>query len=116
MTPVRIKVGDVDVPVGQRLEPYRAEERLLRLGQYDGLREAGIVEAATEVHARLDRKRLELTDRESRLREIKRVHDLSQILTDQHDVASPEGDAHPAGPGDLGHTHDRAFDPHRLAG
>src|SRR5215472_14402390 len=113
---VRIELRDVDVPVRQRLEPYRAEEGLLRLGQYDGLRKAGIVEAATEVHTRLDCKCLELTDRESRPREIKRVHDLSQILADQHDVASPEGHAHPARAGDLRHTHDRAFDPHRLAG
>src|SRR5215472_6535546 len=93
---VRIELGDVDVPVGQRLEPYRAEERLLRLDQQDCLREARIVEAAAEVHARLDRECLELIDRQSwGALEVERVDDLSQVLADQHDVASPEGDAHP---------------------
>src|SRR5262245_13455868 len=96
MTPVWIELGDVDVPVGQRLEAYRAEERLLRLDQQDCLREARIVEAAAEVHSRLDREYLELIDRESRrLDEIKRVHYLREVLTEQHDVASPERDAHP---------------------
>src|SRR6266478_1532756 len=61
---VRIELGDVDVPVGQRLEPYRAEERPLRLDQQDRLREARIVEATAEVYARLDRKYLELIDGE----------------------------------------------------
>src|SRR5882762_2944421 len=75
---VRIELGDVDVPVGQRLEPYRAEERLLRLDQQDGLREAGIVEAAAEVYARLDHKYLELIDGESWLREVERIHDLGE--------------------------------------
>src|SRR5438034_11235394 len=56
------------------LEPYRAEERLLRLGQENCLREARIVEAAAEVHARLDREYLELIDRESRPRQVERVH------------------------------------------
>src|SRR6267378_6058070 len=71
---VRIELGDVDGPVGQRLESYRAEERLLRLDQQDRLREARIVEAASEVYARLDRKYLELIDGESRPREVERVH------------------------------------------
>src|SRR5882724_2456525 len=66
---VRIELGDVDVPVGQRLEPYRAEEWLLRLDQQDRLREARIVEAAAEVHTRLDCTDLELIDRESRPRQ-----------------------------------------------
>src|SRR6266851_9862426 len=86
---VRIELGDVDVPVGQRLEPYRAEERLLRLDQQDRLREARIVEAAAEVYARLDRKYLELVGRESRPRQVERVHDLGEIFADQHDIASP---------------------------
>src|SRR5256885_9945043 len=75
------------------LEPYRAEERLLRLGQENCLREARIVEAAAEVHARLDRKYLELIDRESRRLQVEWIHDLGAIFADQHDVASPEGDA-----------------------
>ena len=37
---VGIELRDVDVPVGQRVEPYGAEERLLRLDQQDRLREA----------------------------------------------------------------------------
>jgi len=45
------------------------------------------------VHARLDREYLELIDRESRPRQVERVHDLGAIFADQHDVASPEGDA-----------------------
>src|SRR5262249_33740179 len=113
---VRIKFRDVDVPVGQRLEPYRAEERLLRLDQQDRLREARIVEAAAEVYARLDREDLELIDGEARPRQVERIHDLGKILADEHDVASPEGDAHPVPAGDLRHTGDRALDPHRLAG
>src|SRR6266852_8729352 len=113
---VRIELGDVDVPVGQRLESYRAEERLLRLHQQDRLREARIVEAAAEVYARLDRKYLELIDRESRPRQVERVHDLGEIFADQHDIASPEGDAHPVPAGDIRHARDRALDPHRLAG
>src|SRR5262245_42077391 len=114
---VRIELGDVDVPVGQRLEPYRAEERLLRLGQDDGLREARIVEAASEVHARLDREDLELLDRESRrARQVERVHDLGEVLADQHDVAAPEGNAHPVPAGDVRDAGDRALDPHRLSG
>src|ERR1700720_624036 len=89
---VRIELGDVDVSVGQRLEPYRAEERLLRLDQEDRLREARIVEAAAEVHARLDRKYLEPIDRESRPRQVERVHDLGETFADQQDTASPERD------------------------
>src|SRR5438046_10629604 len=95
------------------LEPYRAEERLLRLGQENCLREARIVEAAAEVHARLDREYLELIDRESRPRQVERVHDLGAIFTDQHDVASPEGDAHHILAGDLANAVDHALDPHR---
>src|SRR5213594_774489 len=113
---VRIELGDVDVAVGQRLEPYRAEERLLRLDQQNRLREARIVEAAAEVHTRLDCKDLELIDRESRPRQAERVHDLGEIFADQHDIASPEGDAHPVPAGDIRHAGDRALDPHRLAG
>src|ERR1700730_1875949 len=101
---VRIELGDVDVPVGQRLEPYRAEERLLRLGQENCLREARIVEAAAEVYARLDRKYLELIDGESRPREVERVHDLGEIFADDDDVASPEGDADPVPAGDVRHA------------
>src|SRR6266478_444121 len=112
---VRIELGDVDVPVGQRLEPYRAEERLLRLDQQDRLREARIVEAAAKVYARLDRKYLELIDDESRPREVERIHDLGEIFADEHDVASPEGDAHPVPAGDVRHARDRALDPHSLA-
>src|SRR5262249_57045330 len=113
---VRIELGDVDVPVGQRLEPYRAEERLLRLDQQDRLREVRIVEAAAEVHARLDREDLELIDRESRTRlQIERVHDLGEIFADQYNVASPEGDAHPVPAGDPRHARDRTLDPYRLA-
>ena len=37
---VRIELGDIDVSVGQRLEPDRTEERLLRLDQENRLREA----------------------------------------------------------------------------
>src|ERR1700730_6134170 len=102
--PVRIELGDVDVSVGQRLEPYRAEERLLRLGQENCLREARIVEAAAEGYARLDRKYLELIDGESRPREVERVHDLGEIFADDDDVASPEGDADPVPAGDVRHA------------
>src|SRR5258705_7903986 len=112
---VRIELGDVDVPVGQRLEPYRAEERLLRLDQQDRLREARIVEAAAKVYARLDRKYLELIDDESRPREVERIHDLGEIFADEDDVASPEGDAHPVPAGEVRHARDRALDPHWLA-
>jgi len=45
------------------------------------------------VHARLDRKYLELIDRESRRLQVEWIHDLGAIFADQHDVASPEGDA-----------------------
>src|SRR5262245_36417349 len=114
---VRIKLGDVDVPVGQRLEPYRAEKRLLRLDQQDRLREARIVEAAAEVHARLDHKCLELIDRESGgTRQVERVHDLGEVLADQHDVAAPEGNAYPVPAGRVRHTGDGPFDPHGRAG
>jgi hypothetical protein len=69
------------------------------------------------VYARLDRKYLELIDRESRrLRQVEWVHDLREVLTEQHDVASPERDAHPVPAGDVRHARDRALDPHRLAG
>jgi hypothetical protein len=68
------------------------------------------------VHARLDRKDLELIDCESRPRQVERVHDLGEIFADQDDVASPEGDAHPVPAGDLRHARDRALDPHRLTG
>src|SRR2546426_8809779 len=98
------------------LEPYRAEERLLRLGQENCLRDDRIVEAAAEVHARLDREDLELIDRESRPRQVERVHDLGEVLAYQHDIASPEGDGHPVPAGDIRHARDRALDPHRLAG
>src|SRR2546422_7979753 len=101
---VRIKSRDVDVRVGQRLESYRAEERLLRLDQQDRLREARIVEAATEVHARLDGEHIELSDREARARDVEWVHDLGEVLADQHDIASPEGDAHPEPAGNLRDT------------
>src|SRR5260370_3166107 len=89
---VRIELGDVDVPVGQRLEPYRAEERLLRLDQQDRLREARIVEAAAKVYARLDRKYLELIDDESRPRQVERIHDLGEIFADEDALASPDTD------------------------
>src|SRR5258707_15586055 len=93
---VRIELGDVDVSVGQGLEPYGAEERLLGLDQQDRLREARIVEAASEVYARLDRKDLELIDGESgRPCKVERVHDLGEIFAQEHDVAAAEGDAHP---------------------
>src|SRR5207249_6214374 len=74
------------------------------------------VEAAAEVYARLDRKYLELIDGESRPLQVERVHDLGEIFADEHDVASPEGDAHPVPAGDVRHAPDRALDPHRLAG
>src|SRR6266852_4155602 len=100
---VRVKFRDVDVRVGQRLESYRAEERLLRLDQQDRLREARIVEAAAEVDARLYG--------EARPLQVERVHDLSEVLADQDDIAWPEGDAHPEPAGDLRHARDRALDP-----
>src|SRR5712691_4700776 len=103
---VRIKFRDVDVRVGQRLESYRAEERLLRLDQQDRLREARIVEAAAEVDARLDGEHLELSGGEARPLQVERVHDLSEVLADQDDIASPEGDAHPEPAGDLRYARD----------
>src|SRR5207244_2393989 len=83
------------VPVGQRLEPYRAEERLLGLHQQDGPGEARIVEAAAEVDARLDGGHLELSDREARPLQVERVHDLREVLDGQHDRPSAGGGAAP---------------------
>src|SRR5262249_19252338 len=73
-------LGGGDGPGGQGLEPYRAEERLLRLDQEDGLREARIVEAPAEVHARLDGEHLEPIDPEAGgSRQVERVHDLGEV-------------------------------------
>ena len=67
------------MPVGQRFETYRTEERLLRLDQEDRLREAGIVEAAAEVHARLDREDLEGSDIKSQCKQRDVVDDLDEV-------------------------------------
>jgi len=40
--------------VRQGFEPDRAEEGFVRFHQQDGRREAAVVEAAAEMHARLD--------------------------------------------------------------
>src|SRR4026208_27102 len=98
------------MPVGQRFETYRTEERLLRLDQEDRLREAGIVEAAAEGHARLEREGLEAVDGEPGPPPAGRGQELGEILADQHDVATPEGDAHPVPAGGVRDARDGALD------
>src|SRR6185437_3524031 len=90
---VGIVLADVDVLVGQRVEPDSAKKRLLGLDQQDGLGETRIVEAAAEVHARLDGEDLELVGTEAR--EVGRVHDLRQVLAENDEIVLAEGDADP---------------------
>ena len=56
---VGIELLQIDILVRQPIEPHRAEERLDRFDQEDGLGEAAVVEAAPEMDARLDGDHLE---------------------------------------------------------
>src|ERR1700704_5400540 len=79
-----IDLPNVDVLVGQRVQPHRAEERLLGFDQQDCLGKARIVEAAAEMHPRLDGEDLEPVG--AKPRDVGRVHDLRQVLAQDHEI------------------------------
>ena len=72
-----------------------SEKWLRRLNQQDRLRKAVVVEAASEMNARLDRHDLEGADVQTQGLEGKRFHDLHAIRAQNEDIAAAEFDADP---------------------
>src|SRR5476651_2437270 len=92
---VRIELLQVDILVGQSVEPDRTEKRLDRLDQQNRLGEAAVVEAAAEVDAALDGDRLEFRDVADQVVQRQRFLDLHEVTTEDQDVASAELDHDP---------------------
>ena len=72
-----------------------SEKWLRRLDQQDRLRKAVVVEAASEMNARLDRHDLEGADVQTQGLEGKRFHNLHEIRAQNEDIAAAEFDADP---------------------
>src|SRR5471030_2434150 len=89
---VRIELLQVDILVGQSVEPDRTEKRLDRLDQQNRLGEAAVVEAAAEMDAALDGDRLELRKLPAPSLQRRWLHDLGEVAADDDHVALAEAD------------------------
>src|SRR5476651_1864410 len=112
---VRIELLQVDILVGQSVEPDRTEKRLDRLHQQNRLGETAVVEAAAEMDAALDRDRLEFRDVANQVVERQWFLDLHEVAAEDQHVAAAELDHDPELAMALDRLHDRALDAHRLA-
>ena len=115
MSAVRVEVAELQVLVGQGVEPHRAEERLGWFDQQYRLGKSAVVEAATEVHARLDGDDLKGRQIDANAGQRGGLHDLHEIGADQQQVAIAEADAQPELTVALNAMGDPAGDAHRLA-
>src|SRR5215217_1893598 len=91
---LRVAVGvellQIDILIRQAFEPDGAEERLDRLDQQDRLGKAAVVEAAAEMHARLDRERLEGRHVEAEPAQRTGLHHLYEVAAQHQHVAAAE--------------------------
>src|SRR5476649_746422 len=113
---VRIELLQVDILVGQSIEPDRTEKRLDRLDQQNRLGKAAVVEAAAEMDAALDGDRLELRDVAEQVDERLRLLDLHEEAAEDQHVAAAELDHDPELAMAFDRLHHRTLDAHRLAG
>src|SRR5476651_1734902 len=111
---VRIELLQVDILIGQSVEPDRTEKRLDWLDQQNRLGEAAVVEAAAEMDAALDGDRLELRDVAEQVDERLRLLDLHEETAEDQHVALAELDHDPELAVAFDGLHDGAFDAHWL--
>src|SRR5882757_5091906 len=109
----------------ERLQPYRAHERLIRLHQDEGLAVAAVGKAAVKMDTRFDRKHFECVRIDAQVVERARLYDLYEVRSDDDDVAVAEFHADPqlrtgrlalAVSDAAADCIDNALDAHRLAG
>src|SRR5262249_55438410 len=98
------------------VQPHGAEERLVGLHQQGGPGEARIVEAAPEMHARLDGEGVEARKVERERLEMGRSHDLRQERAQHEHVAAAELHRDKELAALLHHMPHLALDAHRLPG
>src|ERR1700733_1495703 len=117
---VRIERLQVDVLIGQSVQPDGAEKRLVWLHQQDRLGKAAVIEPAAEVHTGFDGKHVEVGQIDAETGEGRRLHDLREIRAYDQDVAVTEPDMEPRvtvhALRRLADTHDLALNAHRQAG